>query len=521
MSRAVEIAVIGSGLGGLMAAALLAKRGFSVAVFERSDHFGGAASTYRRAGLTIEASLHETEDPRVPGDPNRRHLAELGVLDDLPLVDVPALYEVRGGPVGDPFTLPHGFEAAREAIASRFPAAARGADKVLGEMAGIARAMETAGSGAGTAGRIASLPRMTRDLWPIVKGWNATLSDVFGRTLDGNEDAKFALGANLPYYDDNPAQLWWPFFAVAQSGYLAHGGKYISGGSQTLTDRLVDAIRANGGTVHAGRPVTEIRIGDDGRARGIVHTAADGSDSTEAPAAVVLANAAPTVVAGMLPAEARSRFIDGYRGRALSISLFSAHFGLSRRPAELGVSSYSTILLPDWIRRFDNMADCAGLLGAEPAEALPALVMVDYSTIEAGHSSEPPHLVSVVGVDRLSNWDGLEPSAYDARRDAWIEAIETAIDSRFPGFAAAITSRQMATSATLSRALNAPGGALYGFAPVPPETPIWKGYPRSPDTPVPGLLLASAYAGSGGFTGALAAGGSAAERVTRNPKPSR
>lgn len=515
MTRPVDIAIIGSGLGGLMAGALLAKRGFSVALYERSDHFGGAASTYRRAGLTIEASLHETEDPRVPGDPNRKHLAELGILDDLPLVDVPEFYQVRGGPVGDPFTLPHGFQAAREAIGARFPSAARSAGRILDDMAGLSRALERAGTIKGFGGMLTSAPNMARDMWPIVAGWNRTVSDVFARTLDGHEDVKCALAANLAYYDDNPAELWWPFFAVAQSGYLAHGGKYIAGGSQTLTDRLVGVIRENGGTVDAGRPVKEILLADDGQARAIVHTAGDGSDATEVAAGVVLANAAPTVVTGMLPAAARARFVEAYRGRALSTSLFSAHFGLSRRPSELGVTAYSTFLLPDWMERLDNIADCAALLGAEPGEALPLMTVVDYSAIEAGHSATPPHLVSVVGVDRVANWDGLEPAAYDDRRDAWLVAIEAEIDRTFPGFAAAVTSRMLTTASTYARALNAPGGALYGFAPVPPGTPIWKGYPRSPETPIPGLLLASAYAGAGGFTGALSSGGAAAERVTR------
>jgi phytoene dehydrogenase-like protein len=515
MSRSVDIAIVGSGLGGLMAGALLAKRGFSVALFERSEHFGGAASTYRRAGLTIEASLHATEDPRAPGDPNRRHLAELGILDDLPLVDVPELFEVRGGPVGAPFRLPFGFDAAKAAIADRFPDAGRGAARVLDDMARVARALDTAAGSAGAAGMLAHAPRMARDLWPIVSGWNRTLADVLTRALDGHEAAKFALAANLPYYDDNPAGLWWPYFAVAQSGYIAHGGKYLRGGSQVLADRLVEVIRANGGSAVAGRPVKDILLAADGSVRGILHAATDGGGAEEVAAPIVLANAAPTVVAGLIPEEARAGFVDAFRGRALSISLFAAHFGLARKPAEFGVGAYSTILLPDWMERLDNIADCGALMGDAPGTALPLLDMVDYSSIEAGHSAEPPYLVSVVGVDRVANWEGLDPTAYDDRRDAWLAAIEAEIDRQFPGFAGAVTSRMLATASTHARALNAPGGAVYGFAPVAPQTPIWKGFPRSCDTPIPGLLLASAYAGAGGFTGALASGGSAAERVTR------
>ena len=65
----------------------------------------------------------------------------------------------------------------------------------------------------------------------------------------------------------------------------------------------------------------------------------------------------------------------------------------------------------------------------------------------------------------------------------------------------------------MSTYLNAPEGAIYGFAPMPPSTPIWKGPGRSPDTAIPGLYLASSYAGSGGFTGAILAGAAAAKQV--------
>jgi phytoene dehydrogenase-like protein len=43
--------------------------------------------------------------------------------------------------------------------------------------------------------------------------------------------------------------------------------------------------------------------------------------------------------------------------------------------------------------------------------------------------------------------------------------------------------------------------------------PIWKGPERSPNTAIPGLYLASSYAGSGGFTGAILAGASAAKQI--------
>ena len=68
-----DAVVIGSGLGGLTAGALLAKAGYSVCLLERNTGLGGAASCYRVGYLTIEAALHETADPARPARGEARH----------------------------------------------------------------------------------------------------------------------------------------------------------------------------------------------------------------------------------------------------------------------------------------------------------------------------------------------------------------------------------------------------------------------------------------------------------------
>jgi all-trans-retinol 13,14-reductase len=67
--------VIDGGLGGLIAAGLVARAGRKTLLIERNHDVGSAASTYKPGGPGVEGSLPETSDPRDPIDPIHHVLA--------------------------------------------------------------------------------------------------------------------------------------------------------------------------------------------------------------------------------------------------------------------------------------------------------------------------------------------------------------------------------------------------------------------------------------------------------------
>jgi phytoene dehydrogenase-like protein len=504
--------VIGSGLGGLTAGAKLSLAGRKVLVLERNHSPGGAASTYKAGDLVVEASLHETADPRNPLDPKHHVLAELGVLNAVEWVPIGSFYEVRGGPVGEPFLLPDNFAAARDALSARFPKAKPGMARVLGDMERIAT-----GVGALSRGRDAFRDwRSTRQalsaLLPIVRGWRRSVSDVFTRAFGDNEAVKCALAANISYYHDDPDTLWWLFFALVQGGYLNSGACYIRGGSQRLSLALAGTIKHAGGEVVLRRHVTEIRLDRDGKPSAVVHTDRNGADRSEAEAPIVIANAAPTVVADMLPDAARQALRTAYEAMPPSTSLFALTLGLSEPPANFGMQSYSTFLLPGWLNRLADFRRGGDLLAGPPQGEVPGLAVVNYSKIDSGLGG-PPYPISIVGLDRVANWEGLDAAADAEKRRRWQDAIVAALDRAFPGTAARVTASVFNTASSLRNYLGTPHGSVYGFAPRPPSGPIWHGIERSPRTPLPQLYLASSYAGSGGFPGAILAGNRAADCI--------
>ena len=508
-----DVVVIGAGLGGLTAGAILARAGRKVLVIERSNSVGGAASSYKSGDLFVEGSLHETSDPYDPRDPKHSVLTRAGVIDAVKWIPSGAFYEARGGPLEQPFVMPDNFDTARRALTERFPEARAGIHQLLAEMERIASAMGSLSQGADAF----KSPRETLSallkLVPAVRDWRLSLSQKLDRIFGDNEAVKCAVAANLSYYHDDPATLWWIYFAMAQGSYLLSGGRFVQGGSQRLSSALARAIRVAGGEVLVRRVVSGIALDQQGRAGTVTHTARDGSDPQVVEGLRIVSNAAPAVLAPLMPQAAAEKLTESYTARTPSMSLFALTLGLSKPPREFGISAYSTQLLPREMKRLSDYAQGAALMANEPGERMPPMSIVDYAAIDSGVPA-PPYVLSILGPDLLSNWDSSDMDAYREKRGRWQEAIVRHLSSFYPDLAGNVVASSFNTALSVRQYLNAPGGAVYGFAPTPPRS-IWRTPVRSPRTSIPGLYLASAYAGFGGYSGVVQSGGACADMILR------
>jgi phytoene dehydrogenase-like protein len=506
-----DVVVIGAGLGGLTAGAILARAGRKVLVIERSNSVGGAASSYKSGDLFVEGSLHETSDPHDPRDPKHSVLTRAGVIDAVKWIPSGAFYQARGGPLGQPFLLPDNFDAARDALTERFPEARAGIHQLLGEMERIASAMGTLAQGRDALRNPRETLGALLKLLPAIRDWRLSLSQKLDRVFGGNEAVKCALAANLAYYHDDPATLWWVFFAMAQGSYLLSGGRFVQGGSQRLSSALARAVKVAGGDVLVRRIVSGVALDSQGRASTVTHTARDGSDPQVVEGLRIVSNAAPAALAPLMPTAAAEKLTESYARQAPSISLFALTLGLSKPPREFGISAYSTQLLPREMTRLSDYAQGAALMANEPGERMPPMSMVDYAAIDSGIPA-PPHVLLICGPDLLSNWDSSDMDAYRKKRGRWQDAIVSYLDQHFPGLANGIVASSFNSALSVRQYLNAPDGAVYGFAPTPPRS-IWRTPARSPRTAVPGLYLASAYAGFGGYTGVVQSAGACADMI--------
>ena len=235
------IIIIGGGLGGLTAGALLAKQGNNVTLLEQHNVVGGSATTFKRkGGFTVEVGLHEMENPFDNG-PKEKIFNSLGVYDNVEFVKPDEFFSVITK--NSTFNMPDNVQEAQKKLIEKFPHEQKGIEKYFILIGNIFKEMEA----------IQSASWYHYLLFPllfsnILRYKNKTVTEVLDKIIEDDE-LKLILNTNVQYYNDTPDTLSFLLHSVAQYSYYYGGGWFIKGGSQKLSDHLAKVIRDNGGEV--------------------------------------------------------------------------------------------------------------------------------------------------------------------------------------------------------------------------------------------------------------------------------
>src|SRR5690606_38279302 len=82
--KTYDVVVIGSGLGGLVSALLLARAGKKVSVLEKNNQYGGNLQTFVRDKTILDTGVHYIGGLQ-PDENLGRYFAYLGILNELTL----------------------------------------------------------------------------------------------------------------------------------------------------------------------------------------------------------------------------------------------------------------------------------------------------------------------------------------------------------------------------------------------------------------------------------------------------
>jgi phytoene dehydrogenase-like protein len=246
--EAYDVVVVGSGPGGLTAAAYLAACGRRVLVLEAHDIAGGNSQVFRRhhEGMTFEfdVGLHYLGDCAEGGIFPSMFRA-LGLEGRIEFTEMdPDGFDVVRLPTGT-FRVPKGWEAYRDRLVEAFPDDAEGIDRCITTLRAVA-----------DESRMAFLPGATT---PTFDEWgNRTMAELFASCAVSQEcEAVLYHWGGL--YGSGPSQTVVSIHALIVDHYMG-GAYYPVGGGQVFAARLVQVIEALGGEVRTCTPVEEVCV---------------------------------------------------------------------------------------------------------------------------------------------------------------------------------------------------------------------------------------------------------------------
>lgn len=394
---AYEVVVVGAGIGGLTAAALLAARGVSVCVLERASEAGGCAAQTESAGHRFEsgAGLYASWQP---GEIHERVFAELPVEPPEVRPAVPP-YVLRL-PDGSEVRVGGPLEEFKETLRAAFPECADAAVRFYDEILPVADALRRAArrapdlltvKGLRRLKLIASEPRLAPRI--LTSAGHTAAQHLSG----ASPRFRRFLDAQLQLYAHAPTDACAYPYAAAALAQPLRGMYTMLGGSGALVGALLDSVKRSGGAVRLNTTAVRLALDSGGRAAGVVTLSGETVEATRA----VVSNLTVWDTYGKLlgtaatpaPLRAQLKNLRGWGAYQLFASATDA--AVARLPSE------RVLALADWqdSRPFDPEHNLI-MLSAAPAEdprapsGLRAVTVSTYTDAEQWftfHTDEADH----------------------------------------------------------------------------------------------------------------------------------
>lgn len=330
--------VIGSGIGGLTCAALLAATGRKVCVLEQHYTAGGYTHSYDRHGYEWDVGVHYIGDVGVKTMARRLFdFLSAGQLDWAPMAaEYDRFY------IGDQvFCAMAGRQAFRDNLVARFPREARAIDRYLRLLDEVGRAMplHTMGRMLKPWQRTLAAPLLK---WKLPDTLTRTTWEVLGE-LTQDRDLIAVLCGQWGDMGLPPKRSAFLIHALIARHYL-HGGYYPVGGSWKIAETIIPQVQQAGGEVFTYARVNRILV-RAGRACGV-----EMEDGThiEAPCVISSAGVFNTFTRLLPAAVVREAGYDRLLGQVTpSAAHLGVYIGLKATAAELGLPKTNFWIYPN------------------------------------------------------------------------------------------------------------------------------------------------------------------------------
>lgn len=443
MKEHYDVVIIGSGLGGLVSAIILAKEGYSVCVLEKNNQYGGNLQTFVRDKTIFDTGIHYIGGLS-EGQNLYRYFKYLGIMDDLKLkqLDEDGFDIISFGDEKKEYPHAQGYENFVDQLEKYFPE----------ERAAIQKYCEKV--------------RATCDSFPLYNlKWEGKydteiLAVNAKQCIDGlTEDKKLRAvlaGTNFLYAGTADKS---PFYvhALSVNSYMQSSWRCINGGSQ-ITKQLIKQLKKYGGEVYKYKEVVGFDVVDN------CVNSVRMSDGSTVSGTTFISNIDPKATLKMV---GEDKFRKSYFNRIESlegvISAFSLYIVFKPETFKYRNHNYY---------HFTN-SDNVWTSHEYDEESWPKAFMASMNTTKKSDIwADGMTFITYMNFDDLKPWEQTfnttsekedRGESYEAFKERKTEKFLQMIELKFPGFRSCIKSVHTSTPLSYRDYIGGYNGNMYGY----------------------------------------------------------
>lgn len=485
--------VIGSGMGGLSAAAALSRTGHRVLVLEQYQTLGGLTHSFSRNGFNWDVGIHYLSGV-APGEPERKIL---DWLCDTPIELAPmgAIYDVLHIGDAEPLLLSRPYAAQALDLKERFP----------NESEAIDAWFDAIHKGREVAISVLQTRALPQPIGAFMEWWKRDARNSWcGRTtaevaaeITDNPELEAVFFAQWGDHGGRPSKASFAVHSLIAYSYLECGAWYPVGGASVIAEKILPVIRQAGGEARAGVTVDALLTEDD-RVVG-VRTA----DDQDFYADVVVSNiGARETIDQLLPeGMGPDEWVEEIRSFRPSICHFSMYLGFEGDIESAGATKANHWIYP---------SGATDAVWEDPPNGRPPGMFVSFASLkdpahDAGpaqkHSGEILIWTLWSAVQRWANLPrGERGEDYADFKKQVEDTVFAELQAYFPDLAKLVVFRELATPLSTVAVTGHRKGAFYGLD-VTPDRMLSDALRMK--TPIKGLYLSGQDVATPGIPGAM------------------
>ena len=481
-SNKYDVIIIGAGIGGLTAGAILARNGKKVLVLEKNPVAGGYAVNFKRKGFEFDASLHLTQGCN-RGGITYNILRACGVDKKIKFIKPRLLYHSIY-PDLEIKVEQNNPDVYIGLLKEKFPREKAGVTQLLKDAKKLLLSFEA----------FQKYGIVSSDLSFYA---NRTCSDIINKYI--NDEKLISVISQLWGYFGLPPQelssYYLPFYLY---DYLYNGGFYPIGGSSHISEALKDVILSNKGEISLNTKVNKLHIKNNL----VEYVITDKGKELYGRNVVSNIDSRKTfldlVGEGYLP----DFFVSNIKNMYPSISAFQVYLGLDKD--KINIPNYEIFINPS----YDLNSQYSMCINNE-IEKCPFVVTI-YSNLQE-HKRDNKATIALTAISGYDFWKNIPKDNYNNIKANFAKILLKRAEDKIPNLSSYVKVMEIATPLTMERYTGNYKGAIYGWAHDIFQCGIRRFFTT---TPIRNLHLASAWTyPGGGISGVMHAGELAAKYI--------